>query len=464
MNEKIAVKDFNNQIPVLPEGDLREEIQARMRQRDCTVIVLDDDPTGTQTVHGISVLTEWSEEVIQKELEAKTPLFFVMTNSRSLVPQKAKELAIEIGQNIGAASRNTGRDTLIISRSDSTLRGHYPIEVEGLLQASGELDTIRFIIPAFFEGGRITFQDVHYVREKEQMIPAAQTPYAKDPVFGYTSSNLKKYVEEKTEGAVNASDVLSLSIEELRNCHDQELVQKLQGFTPGTTCIVNAAHPFDLQRFVIALLDSGLSAICRTAASFVSAMAALPDKDLLKASDWKRSGSSGKLILLGSHVPKSTAQVLNLLSHKSLHSFELNLEELLFSDTADEQLDAIIKEMNALLQADESVLVYTQRKLIKAGSDAENLNISERVSNLLCQIASGLENAPHFIVAKGGITSSDIATKSLNIKKALVMGQVFAGVPVWRAGPESKFPGMPYVVFPGNVGEEDTLSKLIFST
>lgn len=464
MSKTISEQDFNNQIPALPEGDLREEIQARMKQRDCSVIVLDDDPTGTQTVHGISVLTEWSEEVIQRELEAKTPLFFIMTNSRSLVPQKAKELAIEIGQNIGAASRNTGRDTIIISRSDSTLRGHYPIEVEGLLQASGELDTIRFIIPAFFEGGRITFQDVHYVREKEQMIPAAQTPYAKDPVFGYTSSNLKHYVEEKTQGAVKASDVLSLSIEELRNSSDQELVQKLQGFTPGTTCIVNAAHPYDLQRFVIALLDSGLSAICRTAASFVSAMAALPDKDLLKASDWKRKDSSGKLILLGSHVPKSTAQVLNLLSHKSLHSFELNLEELLFSDTADEQLKAIIKEMNALLQADESVLVYTQRKLIKAASDEENLNISERVSNLLCQIASGLEKAPHFIVAKGGITSSDIATKSLNIKKALVMGQVFAGVPVWRAGPESKFPGMPYVVFPGNVGEEDTLSKLIFST
>ena len=296
------------------------------------------------------------------------------------------------------------------------------------------------------------------------MIPAAQTPYAKDPVFGYTSSNLKNYVEEKTEGAVKASDVLSLSIAELRNSSDQELVQKLQGFTQGTTCIVNAAHPYDLQRFVIALLDSGLSAICRTAASFVSAMAALPDKGLLKASDWKRKDSSGKLILLGSHVPKSTAQVLDLLSHKSLHSFELKLEELLFSDTADEQLEAIIKEMNALLQADESVLVYTQRKLIKASSDAENLNISERVSNLLCQISSGLEQSPHFVVAKGGITSSDIATKSLNIKKALVMGQVFAGVPVWRAGPESKFPGMPYVVFPGNVGEEDTLSKLIFST
>ncbi|MDW3645526.1 MAG: four-carbon acid sugar kinase family protein [Bacteroidia bacterium] len=464
MNEIISVRDFEAQIPVLPEDDLREAIQERMRQRDCSVIVLDDDPTGTQTVHGISVLTEWSTKVIQKELEAKTPLFFIMTNSRSLLPQKAKELAIEIGQNIGEASRKTGRDTIIISRSDSTLRGHYPIEVEGLLQASGELDTIRFIIPVFFEGGRITFQDVHYVREKEHMIPAAQTPYAKDPVFGYSSSDLKYYVEEKTKGTLKASEVFSLSIQELRNSSEEELVGKLSALPAATTCIINAAHPYDLQRFIIALLDSKRAAICRTAASFVSAMAALPDKELLRASDWKRKESSGKLILLGSHVPKSTAQVLNLLSHDALHSFELNLEELLFSDTADEQLKKIIKEMNALLQEDASVLVYTQRKLITAASDAENLHIAERVSDLLCQIAAGLEKAPHFIVAKGGITSSDIATKSLNIKKALVMGQVFPGVPVWRAGPESKFPDMPYVVFPGNVGEEDTLSKLIFSS
>lgn len=464
MEKIIAVSEFEQKIPALPEGDLKEQIRERIKARDCSIIVLDDDPTGTQTVHGIPVLTEWSMEVIKQELDAKTPLFFIMTNSRSLVPAAAKELAITIGQNIGKASSLAARDTLIISRSDSTLRGHYPIEVEGLLEASGDTKVLRFIIPAFFEGGRITFRDVHYVREKDQMVPAAQTPYAQDTVFGYSYSNLKKYVEEKTEGKLKAEEVSSISIEELRNKSVEKLRQKISSMAATETCIVNASHIYDLQKFSIALLDSQRKAICRTAASYVSAIAALPDKSLLDPAGWNRPGSKGRLILLGSHVPKSTAQLQHLLSQEGLHSFELNLEELLFSPDKEVQLRQIIQKVDGLLAQDEKVLVYTQRILIKGKNDQENLQISERVSGLLCEIASSLKTNPHFIIAKGGITSSDIATKSLNIKKALVLGQVFPGVPVWEAGPESRFPGMPYVVFPGNVGEVDTISKLIFSS
>ncbi|MEM6803671.1 MAG: four-carbon acid sugar kinase family protein [Bacteroidota bacterium] len=464
MEKIIAVSDFVQKIPPLPEADLKQQIREQMKVRDYSIIVLDDDPTGTQTVHGIPVLTEWSMEGIKKELDACTPLFFIMTNSRSLVPEAAKELAITIGQHIGKASNLSRRDTIIISRSDSTLRGHYPIEVEGLLEASGDTEALRFIIPAFFEGGRITFQDVHYVREKDQMIPAAQTPYAQDTVFGYSHSDLKKYVEEKTGGKLKADKISSISISELRNKSVEELSTKIKSLAAKDTCIVNAAHIFDLQKFILALLDSQRKAICRTAASFVSAIAALTDKDLLNPADWKREGAKGKLILLGSHVPKSTAQLQHLLSQEGLYSFELKLEELLYSPNKRTQLQEIIQAVDTLLAQDEKVLVYTQRVLIKGKNDQENLQISESVSALLCEIASSLKTMPHFIIAKGGITSSDIATKSLKIKKALVLGQVFPGVPVWESGPESKFPGMPYVVFPGNVGEEDTISKLIFST
>lgn len=433
-----------------------------MKARNCSIIVLDDDPTGTQTVHGIPVLTEWSQQVIQQELEAETPLFFIMTNSRSLRPDVAKELAHTIGKNIGLASKATGRDTIIISRSDSTLRGHYPVEVEGLLQASGDLDAIRFIIPAFFEGGRITVQDVHYVRENDRMIPAAQTPYAQDTVFGYSNSDLKAYVEEKTQGKVKASEVPSISIQELREESIQTLLNKIQGLAPGSTCVVNATDLFDLQQFVLALLSSGVKAICRTAASFVSAIAALPPKDLINPSALAQRSGKGRLIVLGSHVPKSTAQLQDLLTYPALKRTELNLQDLLFSPDRAEKIEEIISDLNKNLAQDEAVLVYTQRKLIKADTDQDNLKISERVSAMLCEIVSGIQQAPRFIIAKGGITSSDVATKSLGIKRAMVMGQVFAGVPVWEAGEESTFPGMPYVVFPGNVGEKDTISKVLF--
>ena len=461
MSDTLKFEDIISHIPPLPREDLREKVKARVRNRNCSIIVLDDDPTGTQTVHGIPVLTEWSQEVILRELENKIPLFFIMTNSRSLTPDKAKTLAYHIGENIGFASKKANREVLIISRSDSTLRGHYPVEVEGLLEASGDTHAVRFIIPAFFEGGRITFQNVHYVKDQDVMIPAAQTPYAKDPVFGYSFSNLKDYVEEKTGGSVKADQVDSISIDELRNKSVSELKALVKSIEPGSTCIINAAALYDLQKFVMALLDSGINAICRTAASFVSTIAALPPKALLASRLLNENEGTGKLIVLGSHVPKSTRQLNHLLKYGNLYAFELKLKELLFEEGRDERIAEIIDAMNKYMIQDEAVLIYTERTLIKGNNDQENLDISESVSKLVCEIVSGLKQAPRYIIAKGGITSSDVATKSLEIKKAMVLGQVFAGVPVWQAGEESKFPGLPYVVFPGNVGEDDTITRIL---
>ena len=72
-----------------------------------------------------------------------------------------------------------------------------------------------------------------------------------------------------------------------------------------------------------------------------------------------------------------------------------------------------------------------------------------------------IQIAPRFILAKGGITASDIATQALNVKKAMVLGQILPGVPVWQLGTESRFVGMPYIVFPGNVGDADSLASVV---
>jgi uncharacterized protein YgbK (DUF1537 family) len=75
-------------------------------------------------------------------------------------------------------------------------------------------------------------------------------------------------------------------------------------------------------------------------------------------------------------------------------------------------------------------------------------------------IVRQLERRPRYLLAKGGITSSDIATRGLGIRRALVLGQILPGVPVWQSGPESRFPGMPYIVFPGNVGGVEALAEV----
>ncbi|MBW7456724.1 hypothetical protein K0U00_22045, partial [Paenibacillus sepulcri] len=121
----------------------------------------------------------------------------------------------------------------------------------------------------------------------------------------------------------------------------------------------------------------------------------------------------------------------------------------------------LISEANQRLAQGQNVAVYSSRKLVAAGNKAENLKISQAVSAALVEIVRSLQVIPKFIIAKGGITASDVATKGLNIRKARVLGQVSAGVPVWLTGEEAKFSGVPYIVFPGNVGDDRTLLETV---
>jgi uncharacterized protein YgbK (DUF1537 family) len=98
---------------------------------------LEDDPTGTQTVSDIPVLTSWETEIIIEEFQKQSPLFFILTNSRSLTAEEANSLAYSIGENIKQASEKIGTRYWVISRSDRTLRGHYPSEVNALEKGLG---------------------------------------------------------------------------------------------------------------------------------------------------------------------------------------------------------------------------------------------------------------------------------------------------------------------------------------
>jgi uncharacterized protein YgbK (DUF1537 family) len=60
------------------------------------------------------------------------------------------------------------------------------------------------------------------------------------------------------------------------------------------------------------------------------------------------------------------------------------------------------------------------------------------------------------------ISPFDIAMKELEMKRAMVVGQAAPGVPLWRCDEEtSRHRGVLYVVFPGNVGGEDTIAELV---
>lgn len=448
------LRSFSDPFP----DDLLPLIRAEMLKRNETIVVLDDDPTGTQTVYDIPVLTDWSVDSIRKEFVSEIPLFYILTNSRSLPSEDAELRIRKIGQNLVRASKQTGRKFLVVSRSDSTLRGHYPMEVEILEEELDLQGAIKVMIPAFFEGGRYTIQDVHYVREGDTLIPAAKTPFAEDKVFGFNSSDLKEYVEEKSNRKIKSEQVVSFSIMELREQNPTRIAAKINRLPPGVTCIVNAASYRDLEVFTLGYFLSNRQLIFRTAASIVPVLAGLKKRSLLSAEDLLVVQKQGILLVVGSYVPKTTSQLNALKGLPNLESVEINVHQVIQDE---EDLQNICQSrINNLLSQGKDVVLYTSRKLVGHSDPHQSLQIGNRVSEFLVSLVKGLLATPGCILAKGGITSSDVATKGLGVKRALVLGQVAPGIPVWKLGLESKFPGMYYVVFPGNVGDEDALKDV----
>ena len=439
-------------------GFSNADLNAKIASSFDTIIVLDDDPTGTQTVHDIPVLTEWSISAIGNELDRGTTLFYVLTNSRSLSSDKAKNLGLEIANNIKHVAGLKSKKCLIISRSDSTLRGHYPLEIDLLMEVFQPNQGVQFIVPAFFEGGRYTVEDIHYVREGDQMIPAAETPFAKDKVFGFQSSDLKNWVIEKFNGNMDPTKIQTLSIHELENESVQSLAAKINTFKPHDVCIINAFVYAHLKKALYSIFSSEVDPYFRSAASLVAALAGQIPK-FVEPSGLSLDLKKGGLTVLGSYVPKSTAQLEHVIKHLSMETIEIDVKSLL--DGSGPSAARIAQLIDQHIARGTNVIVYTSRVLISAKEVGENLKIGFRISNFLTDIVSILKVTPRYIIGKGGITSSDLATKSLKIKRAMVLGQMIPGVPIWETQAESKFPGTPFIVYPGNVGDHSGLTQVI---
>ncbi|TWU60956.1 four-carbon acid sugar kinase family protein [Crateriforma conspicua] len=424
------------------------------------IVVLDDDPTGTQTVYDTPVLTTWGVDELLHAMRADGDLFYVLTNSRSLVKQDAVDLARQIGTNLQQAAAASGKDFVLISRSDSTLRGHYPAEVDAVAAATDQPDAIHVIAPFFLQGGRYTVDDVHYVADGDDLIPAAETPFAQDAAFGFQNSNLIDWVMEKWSGSIERQQIHSVGLADLRAADLSPVVKQLRSLAPRSVCVVNAAAMRDMEAFVYAALQaesSGQRFIYRTAASFVQAFAGMEPNPLLRSDQMVDANAKSGLIVVGSYVPKTTGQLNALLSAEpDLVPVVLDVAELL-ADSTDAYAGSLAQQVNEALASDQDVALYSSRQLVKGDDARSSLSIGNRVSATLVDIVRGVQQRPRFLIAKGGITSSDVATKGLDVHRAMVLGQILPGIPVWQLQQESRMPGMPYVVFPGNVGGESAL-------
>ncbi len=436
------------------------------------IVVLDDDPTGVQTVHGISVYTDWKIESLENAFNAQESMFFVLTNSRGFTAQQTEQAHNEIAKNLATVAKKTGKDFIVISRGDSTLRGHYPLETDVLRSALEKELNMEFdgeiICPFFKEGGRFTLENTHYVREGEELVPAGQTEFAKDKTFGYVSSLLPAWCEEKSQGRYPADGVVCISLEMLRSL-DYDGIEKALLSTSGFgKVIVNAIDYVDIMAFAVGFcraVQKGHTFLFRSAAAIPKVLGGITNKPLLTAKDLlDPTNTHGGIVVVGSHIKKSTDQL------EELHNSTSNLEFIEFKAARvaeegglEDEVTRIVDQAQTCIKAGTSVVVFTSRNLYVPNTADKDviLSASVRISEAVTSIIGKLTVQPSFIIAKGGITSSDVGTKALQVKCAEVMGQIKPGIPVWKTGSDSKFPHMPYVIFPGNVGENSTLREVV---
>ncbi|PTK01986.1 hypothetical protein BUZ73_11175 [Staphylococcus saprophyticus] len=425
------------------------------------IIVLDDDPTGTQTVKDLPVYTEWSEELIEDGFKQSNNMFYILTNSRALNEEETTILHQEISSNIEKVSQRLNHPYLIISRGDSTLRGHFYLEPKVLDDASTSGFDAIFYLPEFFEGDRFTYNGVHYLKEDGDYIPVSQSEFSNDTTFGFKSETMADFIEEKSKGAIESNQVYHITLEQIRKRKKKEIFNVFEALNNLDAVVVDALNDEDMDYFSACLTEylakNNKKFIFRTAASFVKAMCETPG-EIINLKNYKQNNNGG-IIIVGSHVKKTSDQLNHLLNNTNIHSIEFDVKQVT-KDTLNKYIKEKTAQVEKIISNGEDVVVYTSRDVIKTENLINNLSISTNISNSLVEIIRSLQIQPKFIIAKGGITSSDVATQGLNIKKADVIGQVTKGVPVWLTGNEAKYQKMPYVIFPGNVGDEDTVTEV----
>jgi uncharacterized protein YgbK (DUF1537 family) len=455
------------------ESDARSHIRAANAAAKVWIIVLDDDPTGTQSVHQIPVLTSWEADDLRWAFDQPATGFFVLTNTRGLNDDEATATIVDIAAVISQVAAERGVDYTLITRSDSTLRGHYPLETDilvGMAREEGRPYDALLLVPAYIAAGRVTSSDVHYVQAGEEFVPVADTDYARDATFGFANSNLRDYVAEKTAGAIIARDVVSIGLDDIRLGGPERVRDLLVSCSDAVPVVVNALADSDLDIVALGLLlaeEAGTRVLCRTGPSFVASRLGMVSRGPLTHAEIFASGERAGhgLVIVGSHVELTTRQVSRLTADVAgLETIVLDVPSLLDPALAVAEVDRCAAALiDALARAD--TLLVSSRQQVIGDSGHSSLLIAQAVSGALVELSTRAVNTVPltWVLAKGGITSSDIATDGIGIQRATVAGQLFTGiVSVWlNEADDHELAGLPYVVFAGNVGDESTLADAV---
>ncbi|WP_141577656.1 four-carbon acid sugar kinase family protein [Actinomadura sp. WMMA1423] len=452
-----------------PRGTALPLIRAHNAETNVWPVVLDDDPTGSQAVHDVAVNVEPTADDLVSSARDRRPVF-VWTNSRSLPEEAAAEACRRLVRTAIEAAGRAGARPVFVSRSDSTLRGHFQAELRAILTACRDagrpVDGVVFA-PAYPEAGRYTEGDVQWVVQPGgRAVPAARTEFARDPTFGYREEDLRKWVASR---APTPARVCSISLDDLR--HGGAAVRILGSLSDGAVTVANARTPADLEALALACQAAeraGRRFVYRTGPSFVRALAGQPPRGALTGVELLDHATAQDrpygLSVVGSHTALTSRQLAAAVRVHGLTVVELDVDLLLRPDRRRQAVDQAVRTLEAAVPHGHAGLV-TSRTVRAADHDRqESLAMARRISDGVCEVVARLSpEAPlRYVIAKGGITSHEVAVHGLGMRRASVLGQLFPGrVSALRLGTETRYPGVPYVIFPGNVGGEDALARAI---
>jgi uncharacterized protein YgbK (DUF1537 family) len=416
------------------EATWRAEIAAD----DRFTVIVDDDPTGTQAVSDVDVILRPGRAAFDAAAAHRS--VFVLSNSRALPEREAAALVAGIARTAQDAARTAGRPLRLVLRGDSTLRGHVFAEVDAVSPGTPVL-----FVPAFVDGGRFTEDGVHRLRTPSGSVPVAETEFARDPVFGYTSRDLAGWVREVGGGRRRA---VTVPLTRLRERGPDAVADALAGAGPDAVVVPDCVTESDVLAIAAGLVRAerrGARVQVRCAASLAAALAGLTTRPLARVA----VPPPGRvLVACGSFTEAGTRQL------RALDGlWERRVELPVTPHPGDDR--ALARAVRERLAEDGRALLATDRV---PGHDRIPAAPALLMDTLVATVRH-LAPEVDLVVAKGGITSARLATDALAATSARVRGQILPGVPVWDLRTPLGRPA--YVVVPGNVGADDTLRRIL---
>lgn len=419
--------------------------QQRLLRDRRRVVVLDDDPTGTQSVADVEVILRPALSAYQRFFSANERSVYILTNTRALKQADAVQLVRRIRNEIQQAAREAGEEVSILLRGDSTLRGHIFAEMDTLAEVHE--DAVLLFVPAFPAGGRITLNGVHYLVNGSARVPVAKTEFASDATFGYRSERMVDLVAEIGQGR----KALSLPLESIRSQGAAALTRALLEAPAGMVIVPDAETQEDLVTLAWGLLDAeerGRPVIVRSASPFAALRAGL--NSLLRQPSLPEQ-ENRVLVVCGSHTGASSQQ-LACLEERSSPAITIPGAQVLSAGFAS-VVPCLAAQVRVALQERRFAILATERVRQAMHSDlAAGAQIMAALTSVVACVAADCDA----VIAKGGITSAQVAIAGLAATQAYVRGQLEPGVSLWDlALPDGRT--LPYAVIPGNIGHAQTL-------